>query len=35
MNEPLDIKLERLPERPGVYLFKDAKVQVIYVGKAA
>ena len=35
MNEPLAIKLERLPERPGVYLFKDAKVQVIYVGKAA
>src|SRR5262245_62819217 len=35
MSEPLDTKLERLPERPGVYLFKDAKVQVIYVGKAA
>jgi excinuclease ABC subunit C len=28
-------KLERLPERPGVYLYKDAKGQTIYVGKAA
>ncbi|MBI4589353.1 MAG: excinuclease ABC subunit UvrC [Candidatus Rokubacteria bacterium] len=31
----LDEKLERLPDRPGVYLFKDAKSQVIYIGKAA
>src|SRR5436309_15551154 len=28
-------KLERQPDRPGVYLYKDAKAQVIYVGKAA
>ena len=28
-------KLSRLPDRPGVYLFRDAKAQVIYVGKAA
>jgi excinuclease ABC subunit C len=30
----LEEKLERLPAEPGVYLMKDAKGQVIYVGKA-
>jgi excinuclease ABC subunit C len=31
----LQEKLEQIPDRPGVYLYKDAKAQIIYVGKAA
>ncbi|MFQ5520650.1 MAG: excinuclease ABC subunit UvrC [Candidatus Methylomirabilia bacterium] len=31
----LQEKLDHLPDRPGVYQFKDAKKQVIYIGKAA
>ncbi len=34
-SDALTEKLERLPDRSGVYLYKDAKGQVIYVGKAA
>lgn len=30
----LDQKIRNLPTRPGVYLFKDAKGEIIYVGKA-
>jgi excinuclease ABC subunit C len=31
----LEDKLRHLPDRPGVYLYKDAKAQIVYVGKAA
>ena len=29
------VQLRALPARPGVYIFRDAKGQVVYVGKAA
>jgi len=31
----LEAKLARVPDRPGVYLYRDGKAQVVYVGKAA
>ena len=31
----LQERVDRVPDRPGVYLYKDAKSQVIYIGKAA
>src|SRR5215472_8707153 len=34
LPEAVTDKLEALPAQPGVYLFKDKKGQVIYVGKA-
>jgi len=34
MSEALDKKLQSLPVRPGVYMFKDAKGDIIYIGKA-
>src|SRR4030066_1603718 len=32
--EPLDQKIDRIPTNPGVYLFKDKKGTILYVGKA-
>ena len=32
--EGIDEKLKALPKRPGVYLMKDARDRIIYVGKA-
>lgn len=35
MNKQLQDKLKTLPNDPGVYFHKDAKGEIIYVGKAA
>ena len=35
MTEKLEKKLQELPRQPGVYLYKNKKSQIIYVGKAA
>lgn len=34
INAELEQKLERLPDNPGVYLWKNEEKEVIYVGKA-
>ncbi|HYB41648.1 MAG TPA: GIY-YIG nuclease family protein, partial [Candidatus Methylomirabilis sp.] len=31
----LEEKIDQVPDRPGVYIYKDGKGQVIYIGKAA
>jgi excinuclease ABC subunit C len=35
MNQQLTDKLKTLPKEPGVYFHKDARGEIIYVGKAA
>jgi excinuclease ABC subunit C len=34
VNERVTAKLETLPRQPGVYLFRDARGDVLYIGKA-
>jgi len=34
LEDTIKRRLQAVPESPGVYLFRDAKTQVIYVGKA-
>ena len=34
-EQAIEVKLRTLPQEPGVYLMKDARGKVIYVGKAA
>ena len=34
MNDIVAEKLKLLPEKPGVYLMKNKRGQIIYVGKA-
>lgn len=35
MNKRVESKLAKLPAEPGVYLYKNSKGKIIYVGKAA
>ncbi len=35
MTSTLQSTLDHLPDRPGVYLFKNAKGEILYIGKAA
>ncbi|MFW5952374.1 MAG: excinuclease ABC subunit UvrC, partial [Gemmatimonadota bacterium] len=34
VKDALDRKLKHLPARPGVYMFKDARGEILYIGKA-
>jgi len=35
VSESLKEKIKKLPEEPGVYIFKDRRKKVIYIGKAS
>src|SRR5207249_12131260 len=34
LEETIKRRLQAVPDRPGVYMFRDGKTQVVYVGKA-
>jgi len=34
MNEAISGQLTTLPQRPGVYIYKDSAGDILYVGKA-
>ena len=34
MKKALKTKIDNLPEKPGIYFFKDAQSNIIYIGKA-
>ena len=34
MTPDLQATLEKLPDRPGVYLMRDATDRIVYIGKA-
>jgi excinuclease ABC subunit C len=34
MTAPLKVKADALPEKPGIYFFKNGKGEVVYIGKA-
>ena len=34
MESSIDLKLKRVPTKPGVYLFKNKQAEIIYIGKA-
>ena len=34
MNERLENRLRKLPAKPGVYLLRDHRGEVLYIGKA-
>lgn len=35
LNELVETRIRDLPDRPGIYIFKDSKGRTLYVGKAA
>ena len=34
VSEELAVRIRALPDKPGIYIFKDAEAKPLYVGKA-